>query len=457
MWVPDIAKVDGPRYLALASALAEAIDTGVLPPGARLPPQRDLAERLKVTVGTIGRAYNILKARQLVQGEVGRGTFVRGDAQTRNLPDLLERIPGPIDFASHSSWQVGLPEAMAAAIRETASLSAQMVFQRYPPVAGVLSHRAAGAEWIRTSGLDVPAERIVICGGAQQAILIAMATLSGANDPVMVENVTYSGTKALATLLERKLIPVEMDEFGIIPEDLEKTIETTGCSLLYLQPTVHNPTGAVMPEKRRRMIADILTRHKVVAIEDDGAVGGLRERPLPLAHFAPEQCVYVSSLSKSVSPALRVAFIASPKSLFDRLSNIARAFTLSGSTVVSSVAASLIDSGAAQKLADEYFAALKTSHAVATECLENVSHRAHPAAFFVWIHLPAHWSPLRFTEAARNAGVAVVPGDNFAIGKLNPPAVRIAINPSLSPETLREGLEILKDLLDGHRTFVLTV
>ena len=84
LWVPDISHTDGPRYMAVAGAIVKAIDNGELPPGTQLPPQRDLGQKLGVTVGTIGRAYSIVKKRRLVTGEVGRGTFVVGDETERS-------------------------------------------------------------------------------------------------------------------------------------------------------------------------------------------------------------------------------------------------------------------------------------------------------------------------------------------------------------------------------------
>ena len=77
IWAPDLAARPGPRYRALVDALSEEVAEGLLPEGTRLPPQRDLAYRLGVTLGTVSRAYALAAARGLVTGEVGRGTFVR--------------------------------------------------------------------------------------------------------------------------------------------------------------------------------------------------------------------------------------------------------------------------------------------------------------------------------------------------------------------------------------------
>ena len=95
MWIPQISSIDGPRYLAVVSAIIKAIDSGQLPPGAQLPPQRELADRLGLTVGTISRAYSIVKKRNLVSGEVGRGTFVPGLRAVNDMDTLPHLAGGP--------------------------------------------------------------------------------------------------------------------------------------------------------------------------------------------------------------------------------------------------------------------------------------------------------------------------------------------------------------------------
>src|SRR3954462_11528575 len=119
MWTPQIKSIEGPRYLALVSAIVKAIDSGQLPPGAQLPPQRELADRLGLTVGTISRAYSIVRKRNLVSGEVGRGTFVSGNpaGATAARPDSR---PHAHAQSSHETRRVDLAcfRAPATALAE---------------------------------------------------------------------------------------------------------------------------------------------------------------------------------------------------------------------------------------------------------------------------------------------------------------------------------------------------
>lgn len=448
MWVPEIAESEGPRYLALASAISQAIESGELQPGAQLPPQRDLARKLNVTVGTVGRAYNIVKERQLLSGQVGRGTFVREAAMEEGMLSALpERQPGTIDFACFSLSVPGLVDAISNAMIGVGHRSSLLPLQKYAPASGFLPHRTAGAAWVGRTGLRAVPEYTMVCNGTQQALMLALTALSKSGETVLSESLAYSGIKALGSILERKLEGVALDAHGLVPEDLEKRISETGARLVYMQPTCHNPTGATMPEARRRAVADILVRHGVYAIEDDGAIGALRDRPLPLAHYAPENVIYINGLSKAVSPALRVSYLVCPPQIFQHMSSTLHALTLANPPLMAELATTLINEGAAETIAQRNLKALAKRHKMMSQCLGDVPHFGHPATFFIWVGLPAHWTSLEFYEAARHAGVSVVPADNFLIGPATTPAIRISVNPWQKPETMEKGISILTRLM----------
>jgi len=458
MWVPKITVGEGPRYLALASAISEAIESGDLPPGAQLPPQRELARKLNVTVGTIGRAYNLAKERQLLSSQVGRGTFVReasvGIGVTKYLPEVQ---PGSIDFACFNMGTAGLVDTVMNALIGVAHRSSLLTLQKYAPAAGFLPHRAAGATWIARTGLQVAPETILICNGAQPALMLALTALTKSGETVLVEDLAYSGIKALGALLERQLEGVAIDDCGIIPAALEEKINQTGARLLYIQPTCHNPTGAMMPEERRREIAEIAKRNGLLVIEDDGAIGGFRDRPLPVAHFAPENVLYLNGLSKAVSPALRIAYLSCPSRIFEHMSNTLHALTLANAPIMAELATTLINEGNAQIIAERNLEALASRHALMSAWLGDVPHVSHPAAFFIWVKLPTHWTSKEFYEAANRAGVSVVPADNFAVCQNVPHGVRISVNLAQKPEMVEKGIDTLIQLMEERHAPLMTV
>lgn len=449
MWIPDISKLDGPRYLAVATAIAKAIDGGELPPGAQLPPQRDLAVKLGVTVGTISRAYTVAKKRKLVSGEVGRGTFVSGsrdDAYAANvIPQMDSRA---VDLACYSMPVADLSDAIAKSLSAMADRTDLLPLHRYPPAAGFISHRAAGAAWIARAGMEVSPDSILICNGAQQALAMALGSLLPPGDRLLTETVTYSGAKALASLNSLELQGVAMDEHGMIPEALERAVAETEARVVYMQPTVHNPTTATMPEERRRRIAEIIRRNDMTLIEDDAACSALTDRPPPISALIPERSCYITGVAKALSPALRVGFASAPPEILGLMQNMFHANVLGASPLMAELVSQMISSGVAQEICSRNLEESAHLNRVATRVLKGHDLRSHPGCFYLWLMLPRQWSAEEFAAAARADGVSVVPADNFLASRESPVhAVRVSLNPSFNPDVLLKGLDVLNRLL----------
>ncbi|WP_373086629.1 PLP-dependent aminotransferase family protein [Sneathiella sp.] len=448
MWVPDISNIGGPRYLALASAIAEAIDSGELVAGTQLPPQRDLSGKLGVTVGTVGRAYMLAKKRELVSGEVGRGTFVRPHDEKDTFANYLpERKPGTVDLACFRIPVNELADTLARVITGVADHAVLLPLIGYPPAAGYITHRTAGAAWIKRSGLKIPPEQVIVCSGGQHGLLAAIMTLANLPGPILSGRITYSGLKSIASLREIELEGVEMDSEGMIPEALAAAAEKTGGRVAYLQPTVHNPVGCVMSDKRRKKIAEVARIHDLILIEDDVAAAGLSDRGLPLAAYAPERTIYISSLSKCVSPALRVGFIGAPASFIEALSNTIHSLSLATSPLVMEAASLMIMDGTAGRIADRNNQELARRHELVRQELSGLDVNSNPAAFFAWLRLPDHWSSSEFADAVQKAGVSVVRSSNFMVGSDEVGnAVRISLNPQTNLGVLIDGLRIVRKI-----------
>jgi DNA-binding transcriptional MocR family regulator len=312
VWIPDLTKYAGPRYKAIADAIADAIERGRLPVGAQLPPHRDLAARLGLTVGTITRGYSEAERRGLIMGETGRGTFVREDL----FSDTQDALSATGD-ASLIDLSLNLPpqpigntpeQALAATLKSLAADPALAGTLRYQPHEGAAAHRAAGAVWLKHTGLEADPNRLLVTSSAQHALTIIFATLAQAGDVVLTEALTDPGMKDLANLLRLRLEGLPIDAHGLRPDAFEAACRSRVAKLLFIIPTLHNPTTAVMPETRRREIAALAQEHNVLIVEDD--VYGMlpAERPLPIAAFAPEQTFYVTSLAKCVAPGLRLGY-----------------------------------------------------------------------------------------------------------------------------------------------------
>lgn len=196
-WLPDLGRRTGPRYRAIAEAMADAIRGGSLKPGARLPTHRDLAWRLGVTVGTVTRAYKEATARGLIDGEIGRGTFVR-DARIRDWGQVADN-DAPIDFGlNFPPRQDDAEAALRRTLAEIAADDRAPALAGYDPSGGRPAHRAAMAEWLR--GMRMPADpgQTLVTAGAQHGIAVALAAAFEPGDIVLCERLTHPGFKSVA-------------------------------------------------------------------------------------------------------------------------------------------------------------------------------------------------------------------------------------------------------------------
>ncbi|MBM3599114.1 MAG: PLP-dependent aminotransferase family protein [Alphaproteobacteria bacterium] len=460
-WLPDLSKRNGPRYRAIAEALRSDIAEGRLGAGVRLPTHRDLAYRLGVTVGTVTRAYAEAERSGLVAGTVGRGTFVRGDQDV--TAGHLAAFPYPaIEAAGFEGDVIELSRNFPASGEEgpviaklLAEVAAAPTFSNlldYQPHAGMAAHRMAGSRWVARAGLHAPAERIVVTGGGQYGISMALGSIAEPGDVILTEALTYPGLTALGRLLKLRVIGVPIDEDGLRPDALEAALRFGRVKALYLVPTLHNPTTRIMSEARRRQIAAIASAHDIVVIEDDAYGFLVSDAPPAIANFAPDQTIHLTSTSKSLAPGLRIGHALVPERLIGGMLATMRATSWMASPVMAEVVSRAIMDGTAERLAQAKRREAAARQEMAHRLLQGVHLETKPTSFHIWLSLPEPWRSQEFAEAARRQGVAISPADAFATtdrsgGRVAvPAAVRISVGGVKSRELLAKGLNILARL-----------
>jgi DNA-binding transcriptional MocR family regulator len=451
MWSPQLVGRAGPRYRALVEALAQEVAEGRLAAGTRLPPQRDLAYRLGVTVGTVSRAYALAAQRGLVTGEVGRGTFVRGAAAPTGRPNPVsdgvdDLIKLTVNAPPDPSYGAAIAERLAdiaARPGATADLWA------YTPKAGFPEHRAAAARWIGGVGLDAAPERTIITGGAHQAIVVAFAALARPGDTALVEALSYAGVCHVAERCGVRLQGLAMDGEGLLPDALEAACRADGSRLLFVNPTVHNPTTATMSVARREAIVALARKHDLIVIEDD-VYGRLPEkRPAPIAALAPERTVYIGSAAKSVAPGLRFGVLLSPEHLYQRVAEAQHDLFLTCPPLMAELFTHLLRDGTAEQLAARQRQEAAVRQRLAREVLGAHAYLAQPTSYHLWLPLPAPWRTAEFVTAVTERGVAIDPATAFAIDRARAPhAVRVSLSAAAGHDRLRRGLRILAEILD---------
>jgi DNA-binding transcriptional MocR family regulator len=450
IWAPDLRTRQGPRYLAVADALADDVATGRLRPGARLPTHRDLADRLGVTVGTVSRAYAEAARRGLTSGEVGRGTFVR-PAAAEPTAGAAGDARGLIDLTANLPPVTGEEERGGGLARALESLARRSDLGRllgYAPDGGAPEHRAAGAAWMRRAGPAARPEDVLVTSGSQHALTAALATLLRPGDLLLTEALTYAGIKALAGLLHLRVQGVALDQHGLRPDALAEACGGAA-KALYLVPNLQNPTTALMPEGRRREIAAVARAHGLTVVEDDPHGPLLEDPPPPLAAFAPERTCYVTGTSKVLAPGLRIGFLRAPAPLVPRLAAAIRATTWMAAPLMAEIAARWIRDGTAERILKRKRQEAAARQRLAAAALARFSFQSHPAAYHFWLHLPEPWRSETFTDAARRRGVAVAPAQAFVVGRIAVPhAVRLCLGGTAGREPLEKGLRVLAGILE---------
>ena len=333
------------------AVLRADIASGVLPAGARLPPQRELAYRLGVGLGTVTRAYVEAEKAGLVSAHVGRGSFVNAPAEHRPY----ERA-GPINLAQNIAPAGPAASRLAEVMARVRRRPDLLEHLAYAPSAGHEAQRRAGAAWLSRTGSFQNADwrRLICCGGAQQGLALAMGALARAGDVVLCEASTYGGVRALAAHGGWRLKGVALDGEGLDPDALEAAVRATGARVLSTIPTLQNPTGRIMSLSRREAIVAVARRHDLTLVEDDVYGAYAPGAPPPFALLAPERTFHVSSVSKTLGPGLRAGYLVAPTAeAFERVLDAVRALTYAPSGFGGLVATQWIEDGSADAIVAE--------------------------------------------------------------------------------------------------------
>jgi DNA-binding transcriptional MocR family regulator len=202
-----------------------------------------------------------------------------------------------------------------------------------------------------------------------------------------------------------------------------------------------------MPIARRRAIADIARDYGVVIIEDDVYGFLLAERPPPLSVFAPELSYYVTSVSKSIAPGLRVGYALGPPDSGGRLAMSLQRSCRMATPLMAEIVGRWIADGTADALAAAQRDEIRARQAIAREILADTAYRTRPESYHLWLSLPEPWRADAFVERARGRGVLLTPADVFAIGRGAPHAVRICIGGVPDRDDVGRGLAIVMQTL----------
>jgi DNA-binding transcriptional MocR family regulator len=446
-WKPVLD--DGPRSLfeRLLAALDRDIRAGVLAPGLRLPPHRELAYALGISVGTVTKAYAEAERRGLVHATVGRGTFVSQPGRDAAFRLSPRGLPAGLNLAQNVRPMLSSGAAMSEALGKLrrSNLSSMLT---YGPATGDDGHRRAAAAWLeRTTLLQPDWRNLTLTAGGQQAVALALGALAGYGDTVMTEAGTYYGLRTLAEHAGYRLKGLAMDREGLLPEALDRMAALTGSRILYVTPTLHNPTGRTLGRARREEIVRVCRERDIWIVEDDVYALYDSQRSLPpLAALAPERTLYVSSLSKALSAGLRFGMLLTPGGdVMERVLRAMRA-TLNAPPVLGlAVGAQWIEDGTADQLAAEVKAEMGRRTRIAIRVFGAAAEPpAAPCSLHIWLPM-SELDAERAAAQALRAGVELTPPGAPIVDWQGLSGMRVCLGGVEDSGDLEQALKLVAD------------
>lgn len=424
------------RYREIVADFAARINRGDLPPGTRLPPERQLAAQLGVHRSTVTVAYDELAADGLVERRRGSGTVVRGDlwgvapdwqrylAEGAFQPTLplvqrmqaAKRAPGLIDLVDGMIGPDLLPRAALDAALRALALPDELP---YPDARGELRlRRAIAGDYAREHGLSIDPERILVTTGGQQAVYLIARALLRPGDAIGIEQPSYYYSLPLFQAVGARLIPLPVDGQGVRPEGIAAAFARYRLRLVLLTPTYQNPTTTTLPRERREAVLAACGALNLPVVEDDGyhhlALDGAPP-PSLLALDRESRVIHLGTLSKTIAPGVRIGWAIGPEPVIARLADIRRQIEFGMNPLPQLLAADVL----AAPDWPQHLARLRRALRARRDAFA-----AHLAAAFgpalrfqlpagglhIWAHLDGPGDDRRRLDAAVAAGVAFAPG-----------------------------------------------
>jgi len=289
--------------------------------------------------------------------------------------------------------------------------------------------------------------------GAQNALSIALAALFEPGNKIATDLYTYSNFIELAKMFQIQLVPIVGDQFGMSPEELEKQCSQINIHGIFLMPSCCNPTTVMIPEFRKKELAEVIRRHRLILIEDDIhaflTAGIISNYQQPMFNLLPEQSVYICGTSKSLCSGLRVAYMVYGDALREKILKAIFNINVKTSSFDSEVITELISSGKAHEIVSQKKYLAQTANNIFFEYFPLLKNVGHPLSFYRWLPIEGHNDALKLETDLRKHGIRVFHSDRFLSGQTTSDNfLRIALSSTNSLDQLKLGLKILKQYLD---------
>lgn len=443
-WKPDKKKLTSPIYYCLADMMERDIKSGLLSANTKLPPQRELADFLDLNLSTITKAYKLCEMRGLVHAVTGKGTFVTPHANV--LTSTAEKATAPrIELALIHPFYSSNKLIRDVTMEILKKPFSEELFEYSHPL-GDRGQIQIAAKWLQGFGLYADETNTIITAGAQNALAIILSSLFESGDKIAVDSYTYPNFISLANLFYLHLIPIENDENGMCPDALEKACATQDIKGIFIMPTGNNPTNLAFSVVRRKEIAGIIRKKNLIAIEDDNHSALIEQKGAPVALEAPENCLYISGLSKPLCPGLRIAYLCVPPRYMADIERGVFSHSLKISSLNIEIATELIRSGWDTKIIADKREAARHRNQIYYSYFPSDRH--YMESYYQWLELPSGCSGRLCESELAHRGAGVFGAERFSIGtQARNNFIRIATCSAKSDQELCRGLELIRQFM----------
>lgn len=371
------------------------------------------------------------------------------------IRDIFKLLSNPsiISFAGGNPSPSTFEGGVVARITNDIMAASSSTVLQYGQTEGWPPLRESAVPYLRAMGVNASADTILPVSGGQQGVDLMCKAFINPGDTILVESPTFLGALHTMRTYQARIVPVDMDEQGVIPEALDAAMRRERPKLCYLIPTFQNPTGRTLSLERRAAVTELAARRGVVILEDD-PYRDLRYHgePLPpVQSFDKEGAVvYMTSFSKVIAPGLRVGALVAPPGLLRKLTICKQAADVHTAGLTQAIVDGYLRGGLMPAHVNEICALYRTQLDAMLGMFdifpEGVTHTTPEGGLFVWCELPEGMDALSMLPKACEAGVAYVPGVHFYPhnGRMN--TLRLNFS-NASVENIKRGMGILNDVI----------
>ncbi|MEJ6401080.1 aminotransferase-like domain-containing protein [Nicoliella lavandulae] len=456
-WRPDKRKLTRPYYKSLVAALKQAVASGELLPDTKLPPQRELADFLDIGFATVTRAYQLSQKLGITYGIVGRGTYI---AKNVNGPQTItaSAIKDTIELGFNASFESN-NHMIQKTIQSVANQVQLTTLLNYDEPTGMAKHKLIASNYLSRIGMHANKETTMITSGGQNALTVVMLSLFNSGDKIAVDKFTYANFIELARMKGIELVPIDGDEFGMLPAKLVQQCQSKAIQGIYLMPDYANPTATLMPNERRVALAKVIAQYQLILIEDDylNFLNLYRDHPLTkLSQLVPAQSIYICSMSKPLVSGLRVAFIRVADQFKLAVKNAIFNVNVKTSALDTEIITKALQNGSARKIMNSKIQMVVAANQIFNRVFGFTDH-PHDYRFFRTIPVTNRVSGAKIEATLLNDGIHVIHSDKTLVGSATDDCfIRVSLTSLASGDELKRALIKLKAALVRHK-FTLAV